>query len=88
MIAEDTQVEELLAQAMALPVPARKQLLMRLVEALGDPGAPPPQPGEDRGESLGETLLRRIDQIDRGEVELVSWASVRDRLLRKHTHAD
>ena len=90
MLTHDTEaeveVELLYDRAVTLPGWALERLALRLVAALEHVEGPPPQPGEHRGESLDETIRRRLEEIDRGEVEMVPWATVRDRLLSKYGH--
>ena len=71
-----TEMDSLYERAMLLPAWAQELLTMRLVEAMEDAGDPPPQPDEHREESLGETIRRRLEEIDRGEVEMVPHEQV------------
>jgi len=68
--------EEVLRDALELPVEARAALVDSLLDSLDntvDPDA----------EQLWQTeILRRIREIDEGSVQLVPWSELRSRLIR------
>ena len=70
-------VEEVLKDALELPVEARAALVDSLLDSLDtavDPDA----------EQLWQTeILRREREIDEGSVQLVPWSELRSRLIRR-----
>ena len=71
--------ERLLVQAMRLHPSDRAELFDRMAESV-DPGEPSHDPAY--AAEWEAELAARIDQIDRGEVEMIPWEQVRDELGR------
>jgi putative addiction module component (TIGR02574 family) len=68
--------DEILDDALALPVEARARIAGSLIESL-DEGAL-----DERAEELWSAeIARRIADIDAGRVQLVPWSDVRRRLF-------
>jgi putative addiction module component (TIGR02574 family) len=68
------EAAELLRDALALPVEARAALVDSLIDSLD----PTVEAGAD--EAWVDEIRRRVEEIDRGAVELISWQDVRERL--------
>jgi putative addiction module component (TIGR02574 family) len=70
---------ELLRSALALPEAERAELAASLIQSLD------PATDEATDEAWAAEIQRRIDAIDRGEVQLVPWDDVmRNMQQRKH----
>jgi putative addiction module component (TIGR02574 family) len=65
---------ELLRAALALPSEARAALIGSLIESLDE------AIDEDAEEAWGREIDFRVQQIDSGRVELISWRAARQRL--------
>ena len=66
----DTQAEQLLQTALTLSPNDRAEIAAQLLESLDG------EPDQDVEAAWAAEIKRRIDQIDRGEVELVPWEEV------------
>lgn len=65
---------QLLRDALALPPEARAALIDSLIESLD------PSIEEDAEEAWRQEIELRLQQIDSGAVELISWRAARQRL--------
>ena len=74
--------EELLKEALALPVEARAALAGSLLESLDT------EVDEDREAAWHHEIQRRLTELDSGAVRTVPWAEVRSRLMATIRHAD
>jgi putative addiction module component (TIGR02574 family) len=72
-----SKLAELKQQAARLPDPERAELALSLIESLDGPADP------DVEEAWRLEIERRLGQIDRGEVQLVSGDEVFARLRRR-----
>lgn len=63
--------DEILEDALALPVEARARIAGSLIESLDE---------EAVDEQWSAEITRRISEIDTGRVQLVPWSDVRKRL--------
>ena len=72
----DKSTSDLLNQALALPPEGRAALADRLLESLDC------EPDPEATALWDEEIARRMKQLDRGEVQIVSWAEARERLHR------
>ncbi len=68
------EAAEVLRDALALPVEARAALVDTLIDSLD----PTVEAGAEEAWRL--EIRRRLDEIDRGAVELIPWEEVRARL--------
>jgi putative addiction module component (TIGR02574 family) len=79
----DTQAEQLLQTALTLSPNDRAEIAAQLLESLDG------EPDQDVEAAWAAEIKRRIDQIDRGEVELIPaeevMRSMRERLNGKIT---
>ena len=66
---------DILKDALALPPEARAAVASSLLESLDD------QVDEGAEEAWKEEIARRLDDIDKGKVRLIPWATVRRRLM-------
>ena len=66
---------EILKDAMATPPELRAAVAGSLLESLDD------QVDEGAEEAWKEEIARRLDDIDKGKVKLIPWATVRRRLM-------
>ncbi|MGH9750647.1 MAG: addiction module protein [Candidatus Polarisedimenticolia bacterium] len=66
---------DILKDALALPPEARAAVASSLLESLDD------QVDEGAEEAWKEEIARRLDDIDKGKVKLIPWATVRRRLM-------
>ena len=73
----DERAEVLLRDALNLPEELRAEIAGRLLESLE------PSADAEVEAAWREEVARRIAAIDAGEVELVPWEEVRDRLYAK-----
>jgi len=67
-------VAELLVEALRLPMEARAELADSLLESLDT------EVDEGAEEAWRQEIQRRLDDIDSGAVELISWPDARRRL--------
>jgi putative addiction module component (TIGR02574 family) len=67
---------ELLAAALELDEGDRAAVAGALIESLEGPGDP------QAAAAWSEEIRRRVEALDRGEVETVAWSEVRERLFR------
>ena len=74
-----TTATEVLDAALILPERERARIAERLLSSL-DPAEPPSREVELAWQVEVE---RRLDEIDRGEVQCLPWKQVRDRLQEK-----
>ena len=65
-----TQVQHVLKYALALPETDRAELAASLIDSLDT------TIDEDRDAAWSDEIKRRLESIDRGEVELVPWDEV------------
>jgi hypothetical protein len=70
-----TKFESVLSQALELDERERQLLAMRLEMSLGEDK----DPGYDQ--AWEAEIKRRVEEIDRGEVELIDWEDVRRKLM-------
>ena len=68
------KADDLLPEAMAMPTIERARLAEKLIASLE------PQTDEDVEAAWQEECARRLHQIEQGEVELVPWECIRERL--------
>ena len=68
---------EILRDALALPAKARAALIDSLIESLDD------IVDEGAEEAWRREIERRLEQIDEGTVELISWGVARRRLRER-----
>ena len=69
-------VDEILEDALALPVEARAKIAGSLIESLDEEDV------DEQAEDLWSAeIARRIADIDAGRVKLVPWSDVRKRLF-------
>lgn len=68
--------DEILEDALALPVEARARLAGSLIESLDEDAV-----DEQAEELWSAEISRRIADIDAGRVKLVPWSDVRKRLF-------
>jgi putative addiction module component (TIGR02574 family) len=68
------KVEELLEQALSLPLEERADLAASLLDSLEGPGDP------DVEEAWAHEVERRIRDVETGRVKLIPWAEARRRL--------
>lgn len=73
-----TDVATLLELALQLPAEARAQLAGALVSSLDDE-EPLDQPAYDA--AWGTEIARRLDEVDQGTVEAMSWTDARRQIL-------
>jgi putative addiction module component (TIGR02574 family) len=66
---------DILKEALALPPEARAAVASSLLESLDD------EVDEGAEEAWKEEITRRLDDIDKGKVKLIPWATVRRRLM-------
>jgi putative addiction module component (TIGR02574 family) len=66
---------DILKEALALPPEARAAVASSLLESLDD------EVDEGAEEAWKEEIARRLDDIDKGKVKLIPWATVRCRLM-------
>ncbi|MFW5926369.1 MAG: addiction module protein [Myxococcota bacterium] len=71
--------DQILAEARKLPAEERERLVDELAAGLHAPA--------DLSPEWKREIRSRIEQIERGEVELESWAEVREK-LRRATRAE
>ena len=70
------KIEELLAEAMKLPPAARANRARSLIASLDE--------SVDDAEAAWQAeIARRLEEIDNGDVKLVSWSEARRQILRK-----
>jgi len=72
-----TDPSHLLAQALKLPDAERAALAVELIASLDG------EPDHGVEEAWAQEIKRRVEQIDRGEVELIPWEQVRDELRQR-----
>jgi len=70
-----TKFESVLSQALELDEDERQMLALRLEASLGEAK----EPGYDA--AWEAEIKRRVDELERGEVELVEWEEVRRDLM-------
>ncbi|MFN8615685.1 MAG: addiction module protein [Dehalococcoidia bacterium] len=70
-----TKFESVLSQALELDEDERQMLALRLEASLGEER----DPGYDA--AWEAEIKRRVDELERGEVELVEWEEVRRDLM-------
>ena len=70
-----TKFESVLSQALELDEEERQLLALRLEASLGEAK----EPGYDA--AWEAEIKRRVDELERGEVELVEWEEVRRDLM-------
>lgn len=70
-----TKFESVLSQALELDENDRQLLAMRLSMSLGEAK----EPGYDQ--AWEAEIKRRLEEIERGEVELIDWEEVRSDLM-------
>ena len=75
-----TKFESILAQAMELDEDERRLLAVRLGLSIGDEK----EPGYD--EAWSAEIKKRLDEIDRGEADLVDWEDFRKELISPSVH--
>jgi putative addiction module component (TIGR02574 family) len=75
----NAQAQSLLQAALALPETDRAELAASLIHSLD------PQIDEDAGAAWSAEIKRRVESIDRGEVELIPWEDVM-RVMRESHH--
>ena len=68
--------DEILEDALALPVEARARIAGSLIESLDEEAV-----DEHAEELWAAEIARRISEIDTGRVQLVPWPDVRKRLF-------
>jgi putative addiction module component (TIGR02574 family) len=68
---------DILKEALALPLDQRAALAGSLINSLDE------EPDEAVEEAWGVEIARRLAEIDSGQVKLLSWAEVRNRLKRQ-----
>ena len=68
-------VAEILKDALALPAEARAAVAGSLLESLDD------QIDEGAEAAWEAEIARRLDDLDKGKVKLIPWATVRRRLM-------
>lgn len=73
----DRQAAELLRDALTLPVEARAALVDSLIESLDQ------RIDNDAEEAWRREIETRLQQIDSGSVELISWQVARQRLRHR-----
>jgi hypothetical protein len=64
--------DEILGQALALPIKDRVELALSLLRSLAGSDAQDLAPGEWEA-AWAEEILRRSDEVHSGEVELLDW---------------
>ena len=69
-------VQKILDEALCLPEDARAELVSRLIDSL-DSGA-----DEGAQAAWDREVQSRIDQLDRNEVDPISWLEARDLIIR------
>ena len=67
--------KEIFAAALALEPAERATLARKLLESLEEPVTVDPE--------LAADLRRRIEEIESGQVEAISWAEVKARIARR-----
>ncbi|MFO0791577.1 MAG: addiction module protein [Pirellulales bacterium] len=75
----DTQAQQVLQTALALPPHEREEVAEMLLLSLGEPSP------EDVEAAWGDEIKRRLDSIDRGEVTMIPADEVM-RELRERLH--
>ncbi len=70
-------VNEILEEALTLPVEARAEIASKLINSLDD------AVDDDAEVEWSAEIERRIRDIDNGTVELVPWAEVRRRITEQ-----
>ncbi len=73
-----TKFESVLSQALELDEEERQLLAMRLYASLGEAK----EPGYDA--AWEAEIKRRVEEVERGEVEPVDWEEVRRGLMKPH----
>jgi len=76
----ERQAAELLRDALALPAETRAALVDSLIESLDQ------TIDEDAEETWRREIELRLEQIDSGAVELISWRNARQRLRDRLDH--
>lgn len=66
--------QQLLAQAMELPSSDRGRLAAMLIDSLE------PEVDDDATTAWSQEIQRRVEDINTGQVELISWSVVRRRM--------
>ena len=69
------QAAKILHDALGLPEEDRASLIARLLESLDDP----PESGAE--DAWREEVGRRLDEVEKGQVETIPWPEVKRRLL-------
>ena len=74
------QTIELLQKALALPLEERTALVRLLMETLEGP--------VDEGSegAWDQEITRRVEELDSGKVETVSWEEIRQRIAARFAH--
>jgi putative addiction module component (TIGR02574 family) len=75
------QIRHILSQALELPEQDRAELAASLLDSLDY------EQGEDVREAWENEIERRIAEIDRGDVKLLTWSEARPRLFGKYDDA-
>lgn len=75
----NTQTEQILRSALALPESERAEIAASLIDSLEL------QRDEDADEVWAEEIRRRLESIDKGEVKLIPWDDVLLEMQR-HVH--
>jgi len=74
----NAQAQHVLKSALALPETDRAELAASLIHSLD------PQADEDAEAAWSAEIKRRVESIDRGEVELVPWEDVMREMRESH----
>jgi putative addiction module component (TIGR02574 family) len=80
---------EILESALALPIHERRELVLAVGRSLSESESAPPNP-DDLASNSGLSaawraeIARRSEEIDKGQVQGVSWTVVRDQARRRH----
>ena len=79
----EARAEQLLQSALSLPANDRAEIAALLIESLDDDVETTGSPAEVEA-AWADEIKRRLDQIDKGEVQMIPWeeviGSMRERL--------